>query len=178
MTLSFSQKINDAATFFPEKILSGLRGMELTQEMANYLSQSSSHSKPLSFRPKLHTIREDTKDRWKVGAKIHMVINNRTKDRLQFAPVLEVKAIQKIKIWRSVEGNSTKVCVFIDDKLLGVATFLDGYLLSYSKSLLELAYNDGFDYLSPDPAPWDLGFFNWFSEDFEGKIIHWTDLKY
>ena len=128
MTLSFSQKINDAPTYFPEKILSGLRGMELTREIANYLSQASSHAKPLNFRPKRHTIREDKKDRWKVGAKIHMVINNRTKDRLQFAPILEVKAIQKIKIWRSVEGNSIKVCVFIDDKLFGIANFLDGGL--------------------------------------------------
>lgn len=33
-----------------------------------------------------------------------------------------------------------------------------------------LAKNDGFSGVKE--------FFEWFSEDFKGKIIHWTDLKY
>ena len=34
----------------------------------------------------------------------------------------------------------------------------------------DLARNDGFDSIQ--------AFFEWFKEDFEGKIIHWTDLRY
>ena len=34
----------------------------------------------------------------------------------------------------------------------------------------QLAINDGFESLKH--------FFEYFNEDFEGKIIHWTDLKY
>src|SRR6056297_2749507 len=48
--------------------------------------------------PKLHTIRHDPKGLWKPGRKIHMVVFNRTKDRFQFAPVLECKAVQEIQI--------------------------------------------------------------------------------
>jgi hypothetical protein len=33
-----------------------------------------------------------------------------------------------------------------------------------------LSVNDGFDSVDD--------FFEWFNEDFAGKIIHWTDLKY
>ena len=176
MTLSFLQHINGEPTYFPEKIWSGLRHLEVGSELANYLrSRYSCEKSILDFEPKLHTIRKDEKDRWKVGAKIHMVINNRTKDRLQFAPVLEVKSMQKIKIARSVKGNHTEVAVYIDDKQFGTATFLADSPMSYSDELRVLAFNDGFDALN---STLKLSFFQWFSEDFEGKIIHWTELKY
>ena len=52
----------------------------------------------INVKPKKHTIRKDEKDRWKVGNDIHFVINNRTKNRFQFAPITKVKSIQIIKI--------------------------------------------------------------------------------
>lgn len=107
------------------------------------------------LHPKIHTIRLDPHDRWRPGVKIHFVINNRTKNRFQFAPVLECVSVQKIEIkWRS---------------LIEPAIWIDGHLLDDDEKT-ELAENDGFPSFSE--------FMNFFNQDFTGKIIHWTDLKY
>ena len=171
MTLSFSQTINGEPTYFPEKIWSGLRHLEVSSELATYLrSRYSSEKSILDFEPKLHTIRRDEKDRWQVGSKIHMVINNRTKDRLQFAPVLEVKSIQKIRIRHPKLGEKNESQVYIDDALQGSVIWVNCKLKASSFTVDAIAKNDGFDNTD--------SFFDWFCEDFEGKIIHWTDLKY
>lgn len=47
---------------------------------------------------KIHTIRRYKLKRWKVGNKIHFVVNNRTPKRYQFAPVVLVRFIQDITI--------------------------------------------------------------------------------
>lgn len=112
--------------------------------------------------PKLHTIREDKSNCWKAGMKIHPVINNRTKNRFQFAPVIECVSVQSIEITKSElleYGYASKIpLVYIDDVLLETA------------DLEKLAINDGFPTLK--------AFFAYFNEDFTGKIIHWSDLKY
>jgi hypothetical protein len=116
------------------------------------------------LNPKLHTIRVDEKNLWVPGRKIHMVVFNRTKNRFQFAPVLEVKSVQKITInteggiWDEKE-NKTYPLVWINNN----------HLMEV-KELKQLAVNDGFDSVEH--------FFQWFNSDFEGKIIHWTNLKY
>ncbi|UAB85703.1 hypothetical protein INR75_06735 [Zunongwangia sp. SCSIO 43204] len=111
------------------------------------------------MRPKRHTMRNDAKDRWKVGMKIHPVILNRTKDRFQFAPILEVKGIQKIDIANPYPNNDDYMGnVWVDNRKLN------------SIELDELILNDGF--------PSVEAFFRWFNKDWSGKIIHWTDLKY
>lgn len=119
------------------------------------------------MRPKRHTMRHDAKDRWKVGMKIHPVINNRTKDRFQFAPVLEVKGIQKIEI-KHFPGQ---VQIEIDEEYFGEVYHygLDD-IYQFTTDIETLALNDGFPTLE--------AFFAWFNTDFTGKIIHWTDLKY
>jgi hypothetical protein len=48
--------------------------------------------------PKIHTIRTDYPHKWKSGNKIHFVINNRTKNRFQFAPVIPCTRTQDIQI--------------------------------------------------------------------------------
>ncbi|WZL88291.1 hypothetical protein VS868_11860 [Salinimicrobium sp. 3283s] len=100
---------------------------------------------------KAHTIREDSKDLWKAGRDIHFVINNRTKQRFQFAPVVKCVSVQKVEI------------SFMNDVLV------DGRELSFNE-IEVLAKNDGFDSVED--------FFSWFNKDFTGKIIHWTNLKY
>lgn len=103
---------------------------------------------------KIHTIRADQKNRWRVGKPIHFVIHNRTPLRFQFAPVLPVKAIQSIQIsW--IDG--------------GAMVTIDGEPLRMGEMEL-LAKNDGFQSTSD--------FFKYFNQDFEGKIIHWTDFVY
>lgn len=109
--------------------------------------------------PKHHTIRHDAKNRWKAGNLIHFVINNRTPQRFQFSPVVEVKSVQEIFIKYEFPNNKDfKPNVFIDNQLLDI------------KQVYELAINDGFDSVDD--------FFSWFKDDFTGKIIHWTNLKY
>jgi len=112
--------------------------------------------------PKIHTIREDKANLWKPGRKIHPVVFNRTKDRFQFAPVLECKSVQEFEIEYINNGN--EVIIVID------GTHFYNSLLNINKGIGELATNDGF--ISP------LYFLSFFKENFRGKIIHWTEFKY
>jgi len=104
----------------------------------------------MSYCPKVHTIRKDKKNRWKAGCNIHFVINNRTPNRFQFAPVLPVVATQHIVIQEKK--------VWVDARFLG------------ESEIETLAKNDGFNSIND--------FFQWFNGDFEGKIIHWTNILY
>ena len=112
-----------------------------------------------AYGPKLHTIREDENNRWCPGMKIHPVINNRSRFRFQFAPVLECTGVQLIRICHRFVPYPP-------------AVYVGGYLLDRmdDEQVRQLALNDGF--------PSVEAFFLWFNKDFEGKIIHWTNLKY
>lgn len=126
------------------------------------------------MHPKLHTIRHDPHDRWKAGILIHPVINNRTPHRFQFAPEFPCAGVQSIKI---KYNNSANPWMYFDisvwddktNKGRGVIVSIDNKILS-SLDVLKLAINDGFESLEQ--------FFAYFNEDFEGKLIHWTDLRY
>ena len=175
-TLSFSthfpKRMGGQPTNFVSKIWQGLLSQRITTEgdlsniiicpdntglYANEKQLDLFNFKKGEHIPKLHTIRPDKKNRWKVGDKIHMVVFNRTKDRFQFAPVLEVKGIQEIEIdW--IYGHHANI--YINDSLVS---------LDYNTNE-NLAKNDGFDSVEH--------FFEWFNEDFHGKIIHWTGLTY
>jgi hypothetical protein len=111
--------------------------------------------------PKYHTIRKG--NRWKAGMKIHFAINNRSKNYFQFAPVIEAKFVQKITINKFLDG----INIYIDD---------DFYLSQLDKGMLEeFAKNDGFDTFKDFI---DFFFPNDSSGEFEGQIIHWTNLRY
>ena len=190
MTLSFSTKwgkqMGDLAgqpNYFVEKIWRGLFENNIS-DIREYVSYSLSHLKQFNrgfdisldrTPPKLHTIRHDSHDRWKAGNKIHFVINNRTKDRFQFAPVVEVKRVQKISIINKTEypticentdilvndgsgSGNRKFRVYVDDKAL------------HPDEISELARNDGFENV--------FDFFRFFNDGFTGKIIHWTNKTY
>lgn len=175
MTLSFSEKLDGKPTHFVHKIWIGLdRNKSILGDVEALRSAHFFFFMPCVERqlcypdwstdaPKIHTIRADTKNRWRVGMPIHFVIHNRTPKRFQFAPILPVKAIQKIKI-RYTNPNSDYPDVFIDGKRFNV--FVKGDL----DVLGRLAVNDGFDSVDD--------FFRYFNTDFEGKIIHWTDFIY
>lgn len=104
---------------------------------------------------KIHTIREDSKNRWKEENDIHFSINVKTMEQFQFAPSIKVKSVQKIEIRYSGFGL--------------IEVIINGKGLDY-KEKAKLALNDGFDSVED--------FFEWFNEPFKGKIIQWTDLKY
>jgi hypothetical protein len=159
MTLAFSTEINKKPTHFVEKIWQSFPEEKTADIFSDYLDGMEMVDYDFScdaidMRSKTHTIREDKSKRWKVGNKIHFVINNRTKKRFQFAPIVNVKSIQQIFI----TPNSEIFRVNVDGK------WLDDYEIE------KLALNDGFNSVKD--------FFDWFNEDFVGKIIHWTDARY
>ena len=113
---------------------------------------------PILQGRKKHTIRIDKNDRWKPGMKIHFATGVRTRLYHQFYEGFckSVQNIQIVHLRYSLLVN--KALIFIDDRQL-----------SFDEIEL-LAINDGFEDVSE--------FLNWFDENFEGKIIHWTDLRY
>ena len=105
-TIGFSVKFpwGDETHFVP-KIWEGIIEYGLFPQWASlpYLLLAEGKNLDYIFKkegisPKIHTIREDKADLWKPGRKIHPVVFNRTKNRFQFAPVLECKSVQGIEI--------------------------------------------------------------------------------
>lgn len=139
--------------------------LSVGQDYLGYDDKYKFLNKILDSAPKLHTLRQDPKNRWKVGMKIHPVINNRTKNRFQFSPVMEVKGIQEIEILHS-KSNPGVARITIDGN-----EFYMGLTWScYNRKLEDFVRNDGFDSAEQ--------FFAWFNKDFKGKIISWADIKY
>lgn len=156
MTLAFRTQLNGKPTYFVEKIWKSLKDLEITKELVDAtFVHNFSWERFGCMKPKLHTIREDKSNRWKACNYIHFVINNRTPQRFQFAPVVKCVSVQNIEIRYFIKNNVNKVSIKVD----GVKT-----------SLNDISINDGFE--SPGE------FLDYFNKDFTGKIIHWTNLKY
>jgi hypothetical protein len=167
MILGFSTQINGKLTYFVEKIHKGFRLEELNMKAGidpkihyppdyNFVAKDKVHHK-------IHTIREDTKDRWQAGMKIDFFINCRQPSMFRFAPILPVVSTQNIYITYT---KAKKAMVFIDD----ICFYMQDFSVEGNHKMLHLAQNDGFDTIED--------FFDYFNKDFTGKIIHWTDLKY
>lgn len=159
MILPFSTQMNGKPTYFVERIHKSLKSTYFNDSVGFSPAHVPKDFDFVMFpllEPKHHTIREDKNDRWQVGTKIDFFINCRQKNMFRFAPVLPVVSVQEIiiKQWNG------KPQVYIDG-----SPFPMQYLL-----LVELAKNDGFDTIED--------FFAYFNQDFKGKIIHWTDLRY
>lgn len=161
MILSFKTKINGKPTYFVEKIHSGLLQNDIVDfEGISFKDRDFDVNQFVKSEPKIHTIRKDEKDRWKTGIMIDFFINARQKDMFRFAPRIPVVSVQKIEI-KHVKNNQ-----FYRDHI-GVK--IDGVIMSLEQ-VSKLAYNDGFETVAD--------FFQYFKEDFKGKIIHWTKLQY
>lgn len=126
MILPFSTSLNGKPTRFVEKIVFGLYKKQIISlDKASELLDT-----PMSFIKifeieKLHTVREDLKERWRPGINIHFFINVRQKNMFRFAPVLPVVSTQKIEfIWKENTENQTclgtkfdRICTIkIDDR--------------------------------------------------------------
>lgn len=170
MTLAFSTKIKEKETHFVSKIWSGLlkNGLANIEQVKQYeqlyrLRFFKELNIDLEAKPKLHSLREDSKNRWKVRDAIDFFINCRKEDMFRFAPKHLVKGIQNVFITRNDFGKSM---LFIDGKLF----YLEDWSLEHKHKMLHFAQNDGFETTEE--------FFEYFDTDFNGKIIHWTNLKY
>lgn len=168
MTLGFSQQINGKPNYFIEKIWSGIIQNQLIErpefESRQYRHQFAHRFKTiwdiptLAPKPKITTIRHDPHNRWKAGMNIHPVINNRSTNRFQFAPAIPCLSVQKIEVEYVDTGIGIMRVIRVDGLTLG------------QRDREILAINDGFNSIED--------FFAYFNKDFNGKIIHWTDLQY
>lgn len=109
-----------------------------------------------AYTPKKHTIRHGK--RWKAGMKLHLATGVRTKDYFQFN-----ENIKGLEVCKSVQD--IKITHYGDAMFVTV----DGKHMPAEK-VEQLALNDGFENVND--------FVKWFNSDFEGQIIHWTDLRY
>ena len=108
---------------------------------------------------KIHSIREDLKDRWKPKMTVHMAVGVRTKHYRCFM-VRKLWHVARIEIRYNGCGL---------DEIIAPDIIIDRYHLKDWEKLV-LAKNDGFDSLGD--------FLQWFNKDFTGKILHWTDFRY
>jgi len=184
MILPFSTHINGLPTMFTNKIVKCMwehypalmQELSLSRQLPEYyVFEDLTVFETSILKPKLHTIREDSKDRWKAGTKIDFFINCRQKNMFRFAPVLPVVSVQEV--FMTKKGDEIEITVGKVGSYLGGD---DIYL--YYEAKKELALNDGFDsydafkqyFFDRIEENWKRYGANWF----KGKIIHWTDLKY
>lgn len=140
----------------------------------------------LSFKPqfkekilsgsKIHTIREDAKNRWDSAKTIHFATGVRTKNYDNFKTEKRM-SIQPVTIIN--RPYQMRGVIIHHNKCPNKEILLDRmqYFGKEQKNqkeiddwLLKFANNDGFDSLEE--------FFQWFNKDFSGKIIHWTSHFY
>lgn len=167
MTLGFSLKIDGQPMHFMEKILNGhFKDFEVDHTIAATIHHPDFDTKLIgSIHPKIHTIRVDKKGRWRVGMPIQMVIHNRTKKRFQFAPTVPVTKIQSFDVMTQYDFGQTIANVRVDGLRIGIAIWENCKLVHCSEKLELFIKNDGFQDVN--------SFFEYFSEDFSGTIIHW-----
>lgn len=118
-------------------------------------------NKPTEFKPKIlagtkiHSMREDKYNRWKVGMSMQLAHGVRTNQYDHFA-TKELVSIQQVRI-QYEEGRDTPR-VLIDGRAIGIL------------ELLMLAKNDGFDGFKD--------FFEYFDTTANYKLLHWTNYRY
>ena len=188
MNLSFKEQFPDGIpTYFIEKIQTGLlmhnflHEEKLKQYHESYFEKFGKTYVNIDIpwqHEKVTSIREDKADRWKAGNKIHFIVNNRKPTRFQFAPIILCQSVQHIKIKYINTAVGNRLIVLLDHKPYFTAwadeldynKVNDILKLKALKRMQTIAKNDGFNNV--------MDFFKWFNKDFEGKIIHWTDLQY
>lgn len=106
---------------------------------------------------KVHTIREDQHRRWREGMDIHFATGLRTPQYNQFESGV-CSGVQEIRMLYHNIRYMYRPVIHIDDRQLDL------------QEAKIFARNDGFD-------SWEQ-FKQWFDEDFKGRIIHWTELRY
>jgi len=177
-------------TNFREKILVGTGN--ISGNLIRYARHSDVNqisSMITSVKPKIHTFREDTHNRWKAGMKVSMVYRGAGYKIIDHfnegIPDLDtIKSIQKIKIsctqmpkkggynpelyWPKIE---------VDGKVIGdipkTLVYRNGeaqYITTDKEPVVKLVQNDGFESITK--------FCMWFNKDWSGKILHFTDFRY
>ena len=167
------ERMGGAETDFTYKIWSGIKEQPIDEHFLKWVNSKQSQDEKINalmdFTPKIHTIRKG--NRWKAGDKIHLQIWEGKPWRskvLQFAPVMECVSVQDIVIDHYQHNASEAAAVHIDGRWFG--DFFREAEDSEGDVMNLLARNDGFTGAKH--------FAEYFNENLEGQIIHWTPFKY
>lgn len=135
------------------------------------------NKKPTRFKERIlsnekcHTLREDKSNRWYRGAAIHFCTGARTKAYDNFkngkCQGTQEIVIQKCSMLRGIPLTRKKYRYEINEFFYEI--IVDNRKMT-TDMIDKLAKNDGFDSTED--------FFTWFKDGFEGKIIHWTPIRY
>lgn len=166
MTLSFNKQ-NVQERRFVEKIHQGLYqnnivdGVEvLFPYVRQIIEKGYLDMMKRVENPKILAIQKG--QRCQSGDEIRFMITNYLSIPLQFAPTIECTGVQHIQMLH-YKGEKYPL-IIIHNQVLD-------YDLADDRPILDnLAINDGFSSFKE--------FLQYFSEDFEGQIIHWTNLRY
>jgi len=166
MNLQFLENINGKETNFKAKIWAGIysdnrSGMSLDERPDFFISKiPEPNGFWTAFKPKIHTIRQDKKNRWSEGQLIHFKTwegRPHHSKNIEIAPAMRVKSVQKIEL-KFYRKTNKLLMLLVDDKNLGLS------------EIHKLAINDGFEDIESMIA--------YLGRNFSGKIIHWTDFSY
>ncbi|MDR6196175.1 hypothetical protein [Siphonobacter sp. SORGH_AS_0500] len=151
MKLGFLDKYSDnTKTRFPEKIWAGIPRGEAKMNFGIYVPNLRTQ-----FPPKIHTLREDREQLWQSGKEITCVLHKGKPNEYEFAKLV-CRSIQNVEIIPFGLNRMPEV-------------YVDGRLLSDAETEAFIK-NDGFDSV--------LQFRLWFSSNWTGRLIHWTDKRY
>lgn len=190
MILGFKQQFPwKEPTYFREKILYGagfetvdytIEGHPIFQKMEDIPGVTKIGFK--KWTPKLHTMREDPHNRWKVDMSIQMVYRGPKYSILDHfnegIPELgKLKGKQKCRVqYNDKITPDLRPCgIYIDDQLVWEGFVGKSFANSCGsekdrKWIESFAKNDGFES--------SIEFFRWFKKDWSGFILHWTDFRY
>jgi hypothetical protein len=131
------------------------------------LSFKKQFIEPILSGSKIHTIREDKNNRWKRGRSIQFADGVRTKLYNEFKSGTCIST-------QTIEFKWTKHNAGLVSESWGVQVFIDGRNVTNETDIVDrLVIADGFKDRK-EFFEWEA----WNKKDFEGKIIHWTDIKY
>lgn len=141
-------------THFVEKIVKHYMKAEMFG--ANHLPFDFDFRACAKALPKVHQILTDKENVFRPNSPIIHIIKGAHSAIAQFAPRAKVVSTQTIEISHLDDG----------DRYI----WIDGSVLLNQRQMEMLAINEGFYSLAD--------FFAYYNEDFKGKLVHWTDLKY
>ena len=181
MLLTFLDKIKGKDTDFMAKIQQGLEnyGFFTSREIISYCLDNGGYmDHRYMMLPKIHTIREDSNDRWKKGMLIHAVVGKRFAKKRRIAPPFQCTGIQEIEL--NFDKDYSLIHVSIDNRVLYYPCAEDNPRIRHQQKfwLIDFVNNDGFDNVGDFECFFETRLKERKSLTFKGKIIHWTDNRY
>lgn len=170
MILRFMDKFPDGSgTYFEEK---------LNHIKSPHRNMFVGPSGEIEVFPKIHTIRKDEFNRWIPGRSIQGYYHARTKRSRKIFDS-ECVSTQIISI---IHYDNEKCLITVYDHEAD-GNYLGEKAILYNKKTGESIKFGEYEILDIQTLIKNDGltvnqFFSWFKEDFMGKIIHWTDLRY